>query len=94
MPIIIRARPLSVVLDSYASQAAHLNLLELSPRHCGVRSALWHAILHKNFGCFHFIIEHDYDDQGEGATGDPLYGQYHGLDSVMWHAQEIGIEVA
>ncbi|MDP2707146.1 MAG: adenylyl-sulfate kinase, partial [Burkholderiales bacterium] len=41
----------------------------------------------------HFIVEHDYDDQGEGATGDPMYGQYHGLDSVTWHAQEIGIEV-
>ncbi|HEU5339524.1 MAG TPA: bifunctional sulfate adenylyltransferase/adenylylsulfate kinase [Sulfuricaulis sp.] len=88
-----RARALSVVLDRYASQAAHLNLLELSPRHCGARSALWHAILHKNFGCSHFIVEHDYDDQGEGATGDPLYGQYHGLDSVTWHAQEIGIEL-
>ena len=88
-----RARALSAVLVRYASQAAHLNLLELSPRHCGPRSALWHAILHKNFGCSHFIVEHDYDDQGEGATGDPLYGQYHGLDSVTWHAQEIGIEV-
>ncbi|MDH3513368.1 MAG: bifunctional sulfate adenylyltransferase/adenylylsulfate kinase [Gammaproteobacteria bacterium] len=88
-----RARALSVVLDRYSSRAAHLNLLELSPRECGARSALWHAILHKNFGCTHFIVEHDYDDQGEGATGDPLYGQYHGLDSVVWHAQEIGIEV-
>ncbi|MCR4302528.1 MAG: bifunctional sulfate adenylyltransferase/adenylylsulfate kinase [Sulfuricaulis sp.] len=88
-----RTRALSVVLDRYASQAAQLNLLELSPRHVGARSALWHAILHKNFGCTHFIVEHDYDDQGEGATGDPMYGQYHGLDSVTWHAQEIGIEV-
>lgn len=89
-----RARALSAVLDRYSSQAAHLNLLELSSRNSGPRSAMWYAILHKNFGCSHFIVEHDYDDQGEGATGDPLYGQYHGLDSVTWHAQEIGIEVA
>ena len=88
-----RARALCAVLDHYSSQLAQLNLLELSPRHSGARAALWHAILHKNFGCSHFIVEHDYDDQGEGATGDPLYGQYHGLDSVVWHAQEIGIEV-
>ncbi len=88
-----RVRALYAVLDRYSSQAAQLNLLELSPRHSGARSAMWHAILHKNFGCSHFIVEHDYDDQGEGATGDPLYGQYHGLDSVTWHAQEIGIEV-
>ncbi len=88
-----RARALCAVLDRYSAQAAHLNFLELSPRNSGPRSAMWHAILHKNFGCSHFIVEHDYDDQGEGATGDPLYGQYHGLDSVTWHAQEIGIEV-
>jgi sulfate adenylyltransferase len=88
-----RARALSAVLDHYSSQAAQLNLLELSPRHSGSRSAIWHAILHKNFGCTHFIVEHDYDDQGEGATGESLYGKYHGLDSVVWHAQEIGIEV-
>lgn len=87
-----RVRALRAVLDHYSSQAAHLNLMELSPRYCGARAALWHAILHKNFGCSHFIVEHDYDDQGEGAAGEPLYGQYHGLDSVTWHAQEIGIE--
>lgn len=88
-----RARALCAVLDHYSSRVACLNLLELSPRYSGARTALWHAILHKNFGCSHFIVEHDYDDQGEGATGSPLYGQYHGIDSVTWHAQEIGIEV-
>lgn len=88
-----RARALSAVIDRYSSQVAQLNLLELSPRHSGVRSAMWHAILHKNFGCSHFIVEHDYDDHGEGATGEPLYGRYHGIESVAWHAQEIGIEV-
>ena len=87
-----RVRALSVVLNHYSTQAAHLNLMELSPRYCGPRAALWHAIIHKNFGCSQFIIEHDYDDQGDGATGEPLYGQYRTLDSVQWHAQEIGIE--
>lgn len=86
-----RVRALNAVLAHYSSQAAQLNLMELSPRYCGARTALWHAILHKNFGCSHFIVEHDYDDQGEDATGNPLYGRYHGLDSLTWHAQEIGI---
>ncbi|MBI5782600.1 MAG: bifunctional sulfate adenylyltransferase/adenylylsulfate kinase, partial [Gammaproteobacteria bacterium] len=88
-----RVRALCAVLDHYSSHVGQLNLLELSPRYCGARSAIWHAILHKNFGCSHFIVEHDYDDQGEGATGESLYGEYHGLDSVTWHVQEIGIEV-
>ena len=87
-----RVRALSVVLNHYAAQAVHLNLMELSLRHCGPRAAMWHAIVHKNFGCSHFIIGHDYDDHGEGATGEPLYGQYRALESVQWHAHEIGIE--
>ena len=88
-----RVRALCAVLEHYSTRAAHLNLIELSPRHGGPRAALWHAILSKNFGCSHFIVEHDYDDQGEGATGEPLYGKYRALESVQWHAREIGIEV-
>ena len=88
-----RVRALSAVLEHYSTRAAHLNLTELSPRYCGPRAALWHAIVNKNYGCSHFIVEHDYDDQGEGATGEPLYGKYRALESVQWHAREIGIEV-
>jgi sulfate adenylyltransferase len=88
-----RVRALCAVLEHYSTRAAHLNLIELSSRHGGPRAALWHAILSKNFGCSHFIVEHDYDDQGEGATGEPLYGKYRALESVQWHAREIGIEV-
>lgn len=88
-----RVRALSAVRNYYSSQIVQLNLLELSPRYCGARASLWHAIVHKNYGCSHFIVEHDYDDQGEGATGEALYGHYRGLDSVQWHAQEVGIEV-
>jgi sulfate adenylyltransferase len=87
-----RVRALGVVLNHYPARTACLNLMELSPRHCGPRSALWHAIVHRNFGCSHFVIGHDYDDQGEGATGEPLYGQYRALESVQWHAREIGVE--
>ena len=88
-----RVRALRAVLDHYSTQAARLNLIELSPRYAGPRAALLHAILGKNHGCSHFIVAHDYDDQGEGATGEPLYGQYRALESVQWHARELGIEV-
>lgn len=88
-----RVRALRAVLNHYSAQIACLNLIELSPRYSGPRAVLWHAIISKNFGCSHFITEHDYDDQGEGATGEPLYGQYRALESVLWHAREIGIEV-
>ncbi len=88
-----RVRALRAVLDHYSTQTARLNLIELSPRYCGPRAALLNAIISKNLGCSHFIVEHDYDDQGEGATGEPLYGQYRALESVQWHAREIGIEV-
>ncbi len=87
-----RVRALCAVLGHYSTQVAHFNLMELSPRYAGTRAAPWHAIIQKNFGCTHFIVEHDYDDQGEAATGEPMYGQYRALESVLWHAHEIGIE--
>ncbi|MDO8704750.1 MAG: bifunctional sulfate adenylyltransferase/adenylylsulfate kinase [Sulfuricaulis sp.] len=86
-------RALRAALDRYPSKTAHLNLIELSSRPCGSRAVLLNAILSKNYGCSHFIASHDYDDQGEGATGEPLYGQYTSLESVQWHVREIGIEV-
>jgi sulfate adenylyltransferase len=88
-----RVRALRAVLEHYSTQAARLNLVELSPRHGGPRAALLHAIIARNHGCSHVIVAHDYDDQGEGATGEPLYGRYRALESVQWHARELGIEL-
>jgi len=88
-----RTRALLAAMDQYAMPIATLNVLELSPRFAGVRSALWHALIQKNFGCSHFILEHDYDDHGAQATGQPCYGQYQGLEALVRYSTEIGLQV-
>lgn len=87
-----RARALHAALASYPPDFAMLNLIELSPRRCGARAALLHAILARNFGCTHLVVEHDYADQGGNANGEPLYGQYRCQETVIAHEREIGIE--
>ena len=41
---------------NFPSNLALLSLLPLAMRMAGPREALWHAVVHQNFGCSHFII--------------------------------------
>lgn len=81
------------VLDRFQGIGVRLNLLELAPRMCGSRAPLWHAIINRNHGCTHFVVEHDYASLGETASGEPLYGQYQAAEFVMRHEPELGIKI-
>lgn len=81
------------VLDRFPEGGVRLNLLELAPRMCGPRAPLWHAIVNRNHGCTHFIVEHDYASLGETASGEPLYGQYQAAEFVMAHEAELGLKI-
>ena len=81
------------VMDRFEGIGARLNLLELAPRMCGARAPLWHAIINRNHGCTHFVVEHDYASLGEAASGEPLYGQYQAAEFVMRHEPELGIKI-
>ncbi len=87
-----RIRSYEAILSHYEPQTVQLNLIQLARRLCGPREALWHAIVNKNYGCSHFIVEHDYAGLGEHATGEPLYGQYQAQELLARHAGEIGIK--
>lgn len=88
-----RVRALRAALDHYPRGLAILNLVELSARRCGARAALLQAIVARNFGCTHLVLEHDYADEGEGATGEPRYGQYRWQETLVAHERELGIEI-
>jgi sulfate adenylyltransferase len=81
------------VLDRFQGVDVQLNLLELAPRMCGPRAPLWHAIINRNHGCTHFVVEHDYASFSETANGEPLYGQYQAAEFVMSHEPELGIKI-
>jgi sulfate adenylyltransferase len=88
-----RARALRAVLEHYPGVSARLNLTELSVRRCGARAALLNAIVARNYGCTHFIQEHDHADTGTSATGEPGYGRYSAQAALLAHAHELGLEI-
>jgi sulfate adenylyltransferase len=87
-----RVRAWRAALARYPQGIAQLNLVELSVRRCGPRAALLDAIVARNFGASHTVVEHDHDDHGPGASFTPRYGQYRAQELVMAHERELGVE--
>ncbi len=88
-----RVRALRAALEHYPQDTVRLNVSPLSPRQAGARAALLAAIVARNFGCSHFIAEHDSADLGEGASGAPCYGQYQTIVTLERHARELGLDI-
>ncbi len=74
-----RIRAMRAAMEHYPKHTAQLNVLPLSWRQAGSRSVLLNAIIARNFGCTHWIAEHDTHDVGEGAAGKSCYGQYQNI---------------
>lgn len=88
-----RVRALRAALESYPQDTARLNVMSLSPRQAGARAALLTAIVARNFGCSHLIVEHDSADLGEGAHGKPCYGNYQTIATLERHARDLRLEI-
>ena len=73
---------------------AMLSLLPLAMRMAGPREALWHGIVHKNFGCSHFIVGPDHASPPVGGNGQAIfYSQYAAQDLIEKHRDGLGIEM-
>jgi sulfate adenylyltransferase len=83
-----RVRCYEAMLSHYPKHTAKLALLQLAVRMGGPREALWHAIVHKNFGCTHFIVERDH-----ASPGKQFDGQHDAQETVKAHEEELGIKV-
>lgn len=77
-------------LPHYAPSPVRLVLSELAVRSAGERAALLQAIVSRNFGCSHVIVEHDHDVSG---YENPRYGSFQSLGAVTYHAAELGLEI-
>lgn len=87
-----RVRACQKALGHYPEGMAVLSLLPLSMRVAGPREALWHAIIHKNYGCTHFIVAHDHADPG-GGTGKAFHPPDAARELIRAHQGELGIEI-
>ncbi len=71
-----------------------LHLLPLAMRMAGPREALWHAIIRKNYGCTHFIINRNHAGPGKNKQGKDFYTPYEAQTLVKQHESELGITMA
>ncbi len=88
-----RVRCYQEALSQYPAMFARLNLLPMAVRGGGPNEAMLHAIVHKNYGCTHFLVEQN----GEGSVleviGAPGHGDAEAREAVSNHAEELGIEM-
>jgi sulfate adenylyltransferase len=88
-----RVRAYIAAIEQCPPGLATLNVLPHSARMAGARGALLNAIVARNFGCTQLIVEHDCIELGEGATGEPCYGQYSVIETLERHSAELGVEI-
>lgn len=88
-----RVRCYQALLPHYPKDMARLSLMPFASRGAGVREAALQAIVHRNYGCTHFMVE-----PGDGGSiletqGAPAYDAEEARALVAEHAQELQIEM-
>lgn len=73
---------------------AMLSLLPLAMRMAGPREALWHTIIHQNFGCSHFIVGPEHGSPPNSQSEAPsFYEPYAAQDLVEQHSAELAVRM-
>lgn len=90
-----RVRCYEHILAKYTEQTPLLSLINLSTRMAGPREALWHAIVRKNYGCTHFIINTGHASPfQDGSNPIPeFYPPLAALTLAQQYAEEIGLQI-
>lgn len=86
-----RVRCYQHVIEQFPAQSTSLSLLNLAMRMAGPREAILHAIVHKNYGCTHFIVGRDHASPGNDSTGKAFYGPYEAQQLFKEHETDIGV---
>lgn len=77
----------------FSSNMILLGIVPLAERFAGPRESLWHAILHKNYGCSHFMVAKDHADPFAGTQQQLFYAKGAAQELVRSFAKEICIEM-
>lgn len=78
-------------MKSFPQNMAMLNLLPLTTRTAGPKQALWEAIIHKNYGCTHYLVGSEHADPFAGS-GKPFYPAGSAQELVKEFEDEIEIK--
>jgi sulfate adenylyltransferase len=87
-----RVRCYEAIRRHFPHGLVELSLLPLAMRMAGPRETLWHAIIHKNCGCSHFLVGPQHASP-PGEKGAQFFGAYESQELVARHADELGISM-
>ncbi len=91
---ITRVRCYQAAARYYPPNMMLMSLLPFSPRLAGPRETLLQAIIRRNYGCTHFIVENHHAGPGEtSASGTPFYEKTASLELAQQHEAELGIAI-
>jgi len=77
----------------YDPQCTLLALLPLAMRLAGPREALWHALIHRNYGANYFLVERDHAAPEPEANGAPFYSPYAAQALLQRYSTELGVRM-
>jgi sulfate adenylyltransferase len=88
-----RVRCYRAILPHYPASSARLALLPLAARMGGPREAVWHAAIHKNYGCTHLLVGRDHAGPGNDSNGKPFYDPCGAQHLVQKFQDELGVRM-
>ena len=68
-----------------------LSLLPLATRMAGPREAVWNAIVRRNYGATHFLVEQDHASPVPDSTGRRWYGAREAQELLARFQDEVGV---
>ncbi len=82
------------IVKKFPRNMISLGLLPLASRQAGPREALWQAIIKKNFGCSHFLVEADHGDPfASNLQHENFYPPHAAQELVRQYEDETGIKM-
>jgi sulfate adenylyltransferase len=88
-----RIRCYRAVLPEFTEPAAHLNLLPLAMRGGNGREALLHAIVSKNYGSAHLMVDFDGSGTVLDTVGQPAYEREEAARIFDEHTADLGVDL-
>jgi sulfate adenylyltransferase len=88
-----RVRSYKVLSDRYHDPARTLlALLPLATRMAGPREAVWHAIIHRNFGANHVLVGPDYASADRDSVSQSFYEPYTARQLLDQYSREVAVK--
>jgi len=80
------------IIKKYPRNMISLGLIPLATRKAGPREALWQAVVRKNYGCTHFMVENDHGDPLDGSDSEERFYKRHlAQELVQEYETETGV---